>query len=116
MYGLGIYFADLSSKSDGYVTDKSGTKGVKTGRKMLVVEVMLGECYECKPLNTLDEFHDHIEPPNGKDSIMAIGMKTQATKGFEVIDNECACFTHELLPQFPPILCFLLCSMFKAID
>lgn len=88
MYGLGIYFADQSSKSDRYVSDKSGAKDHKTKRKMLVVEVMLGECYEVETLKTQDEFHDYIEPPDGKDSIMAIG-KPGAKSGYEVLNNEC---------------------------
>lgn len=98
MYGLGIYFADQSSKSDRYVSDKTGGKP-KTGRKMLVVQVMLGDCHEVETLKKADEYHDFIAPPDGKDSIMAIG-KPKPVSGLEVLNNECASFL-QLLPFFP---------------
>lgn len=87
MFGLGIYFADQSSKSDRYVSRPDGAP-VEKERKMLVVEVLLGSCYEIQELKTPDQLHDYVAAPDGYDSIMAIGTST-AKQGLQVLNNEC---------------------------
>jgi hypothetical protein len=88
MFGLGIYFADQSSKADIYVRDKLGKK-VDKGKKMLVVGVLLGETHIIHSLKTKDDLHDIIEAPNGKDSIMAVGQGRKSVPHFQVMNNEC---------------------------
>jgi hypothetical protein len=90
MFGLGIYFADQTSKSDQYISDIKGNKSAVTGRKMLVVEVLLGDCHQVSQLKEKHEYHDFVTAPNGKDSIMAVGLGYKNSTGLSVINNECA--------------------------
>ncbi|KAK1412609.1 hypothetical protein QVD17_33994 [Tagetes erecta] len=63
MFGKGIYFADLVSKSAQYCfTDKKNPVGL-----MLLSEVALGEMYELKKAKYIDK------PPNGKHSTKGLG-------------------------------------------
>lgn len=63
MFGKGVYFADLVSKSAQYCfTDKKNPVGL-----MLVSEVALGEVYELKNATYLDK------PPKGKHSTKGLG-------------------------------------------
>lgn len=84
MFGLGIYFADQSSKSDRYVRPASK----RTERRMLLVDVLLGDPHIAKCLTADEEYHDHVVPPGGKNSIIALG-KTAPKNGREVLNNEC---------------------------
>ncbi|KAK9067559.1 hypothetical protein SSX86_011670 [Deinandra increscens subsp. villosa] len=63
MFGKGIYFADLVSKSAQYCfTDKKNPVGL-----MLLSEVALGEMYELKKAQYIDK------PPKGKHSTKGLG-------------------------------------------
>ncbi|KAL8262051.1 hypothetical protein R6Q59_026100 [Mikania micrantha] len=63
MFGKGIYFADLVSKSAQYCfTDKKNPVGL-----MLLSEVALGEMYELKKAKYIDK------PPKGKHSTKGLG-------------------------------------------
>ncbi|KAI3806057.1 hypothetical protein L1987_21948 [Smallanthus sonchifolius] len=63
MFGKGIYFADLVSKSAQYCfTDKKNPVGL-----MLLSEVALGEVYELKKAKYIDK------PPKGKHSTKGLG-------------------------------------------
>ncbi|XP_076905255.1 poly [ADP-ribose] polymerase 1-like [Bidens hawaiensis] len=63
MFGKGIYFADLVSKSAQYCfTDKKNPVGL-----MLLSEVVLGEMYELKKAKYIDK------PPKGKHSTKGLG-------------------------------------------
>lgn len=75
MFGLGIYFADCSSKSDTYVT------GVQSDniRKLLLCQVLLGKVYEVKTLSQEDAMHDCVRAPKGSDTIHAIATKSSST-------------------------------------
>ena len=84
MYGLGIYFADQSSKSDIYVRPKDMT----TGKRMLLVDVLLGDPHHADYLPKEDAYHDLVIAPDGKDSIIAIGTPN-ATAQRQVANNEC---------------------------
>ncbi|KAK9945142.1 hypothetical protein M0R45_010672 [Rubus argutus] len=65
MFGKGIYFADLVSKSAQYCyTDKKNPVGL-----MLLSEVALGEIYELKKATYIDK------PPKGKHSTKGLGKK-----------------------------------------
>ncbi|KAM1570682.1 hypothetical protein ACFX10_035653 [Malus domestica] len=65
MFGKGIYFADLVSKSAQYCyTDKKNPVGL-----MLLSEVALGEVYELKKAAYMDK------PPKGKHSTKGLGKK-----------------------------------------
>ncbi|XP_071738186.1 poly [ADP-ribose] polymerase 1 isoform X2 [Rutidosis leptorrhynchoides] len=65
MFGKGIYFADLVSKSAQYCfTDKKNPVGL-----MLLSEVALGEIHELKKAKYMDK------PPKGKDSTKGLGKK-----------------------------------------
>uniref|UniRef100_UPI001CB8F76B poly [ADP-ribose] polymerase 1 n=1 Tax=Erigeron canadensis TaxID=72917 RepID=UPI001CB8F76B len=65
MFGKGVYFADLVSKSAQYCfTDKKNPVGL-----MLLSEVALGEMYELKKAKYIDK------PPKGKDSTKGLGKK-----------------------------------------
>lgn len=65
MFGKGIYFADLVSKSAQYCyTDKKNPVGL-----MLLSEVALGDIYELKAAKYLDK------PPRGKHSTKGLGKK-----------------------------------------
>ncbi|XP_077241988.1 poly(ADP-ribose) polymerase 2 isoform X2 [Tasmannia lanceolata] len=63
MFGKGVYFADLVSKSAQYCyTDKNDPVGL-----MLLSEVALGEVYELKKASYMDR------PPDGKHSTKGLG-------------------------------------------
>ncbi|XP_057509297.1 poly [ADP-ribose] polymerase 1 [Actinidia eriantha] len=65
MFGKGIYFADLVSKSAQYCyTDKKNPVGL-----MILSEVALGEVYELKKAKYMDK------PPQGKHSTKGLGLK-----------------------------------------
>ncbi|KAK2387997.1 Poly [ADP-ribose] polymerase 1 [Trifolium repens] len=65
MFGKGIYFADLVSKSAQYCfTDKKNPVGL-----MLLSEVALGNVYELKKAKYIDK------PPQGKHSTKGLGKK-----------------------------------------
>uniref|UniRef100_A0A822XL21 Poly [ADP-ribose] polymerase n=1 Tax=Nelumbo nucifera TaxID=4432 RepID=A0A822XL21_NELNU len=65
MFGKGIYFADLVSKSAQYCyTDKKNPVGL-----MILSEVALGEVYELKKALYMEK------PPKGKHSTKGLGMK-----------------------------------------
>ncbi|KAF3436180.1 hypothetical protein FNV43_RR23272 [Rhamnella rubrinervis] len=65
MFGKGVYFADLVSKSAQYCfTDKKNPVGF-----MLLSEVALGEVYELKKAKYMDK------PPEGKHSTKGLGKK-----------------------------------------
>ncbi|KAL6208713.1 hypothetical protein ACLB2K_019659 [Fragaria x ananassa] len=65
MFGKGIYFADLVSKSAQYCyTDKKNPVGL-----MLLSEVALGEIHELKKATYMDK------PPKGKHSTKGLGKK-----------------------------------------
>ncbi|KAL8170322.1 hypothetical protein V2J09_022126 [Rumex salicifolius] len=65
MFGKGIYFADLVSKSAQYCyTDKKNPVGL-----MLLSEVALGEVYELKQAKFMEK------PPRGKHSTKGLGKK-----------------------------------------
>ncbi|CAL5193723.1 unnamed protein product [Lathyrus oleraceus] len=65
MFGKGIYFADLVSKSAQYCyTDKKNPVGL-----MLLSEVALGNVYELKKAKYMDK------PPEGKHSTKGLGKK-----------------------------------------
>jgi len=71
MFGLGVYFADQSSKSDIYVSDMNRNKKTRKSRKLLYCTVELGKCERVKDLSTADELHDRVLPKAGHDSIYA---------------------------------------------
>lgn len=73
MFGLGVYFASDSSKSDQYVSNKRGKP--KKKRKLLVCSVMLGNSEIVESLKMPDEMHDRVLPKPGKHSIYAIGWQ-----------------------------------------
>ncbi|KAM6592239.1 hypothetical protein CsatA_014844 [Cannabis sativa] len=65
MFGKGVYFADLVSKSAQYCyTDRKSPVGL-----MLLSEVALGEVYELKKAKYMDK------PPQGKHSTKGLGKK-----------------------------------------
>lgn len=65
MFGKGIYFADLVSKSAQYCyTDRNNPVGL-----MILSEVALGEVYELKKAEYMDK------PPEGKHSTKGLGKK-----------------------------------------
>ncbi|EEF41438.1 poly [ADP-ribose] polymerase 1 [Ricinus communis] len=72
MFGKGIYFADLVSKSAQYCyTDKKNPVGL-----MLLSEVALGEVYELKNAMYMDK------PPEGKHSTKGLGKKVPQESEF----------------------------------
>lgn len=72
MFGKGIYFADLVSKSAQYCfTDKKNPVGL-----MLLSEVALGEVYELKKSQYMDK------PPRGKHSTKGLGKKVPLESEF----------------------------------
>ncbi|KDP21330.1 hypothetical protein JCGZ_21801 [Jatropha curcas] len=72
MFGKGIYFADLVSKSAQYCfTDKKNPVGL-----MLLSEVALGEVYELKNAMYMDK------PPQGKHSTKGLGKKVPQESEF----------------------------------
>ncbi|GAB2226411.1 hypothetical protein Drorol1_Dr00022216 [Drosera rotundifolia] len=72
MFGKGIYFADLVSKSAQYCyTEESNPVGL-----MLLSEVALGEVYELKKAKYMDK------PPRGKHSTKGLGKKVPDEAGF----------------------------------
>ncbi|KAH9624088.1 hypothetical protein KSS87_022973 [Heliosperma pusillum] len=72
MFGKGVYFADLVSKSAQYCyTDRKSPVGL-----MLLSEVALGEVHELKKAQYMDK------PPKGKHSTKGLGKKVPDAKGF----------------------------------
>ncbi|KAL9431072.1 hypothetical protein AB3S75_026294 [Citrus x aurantiifolia] len=72
MFGKGIYFADLVSKSAQYCfTDKKNPVGL-----MLLSEVGLGEVYELKKAKYMDK------PPDGKHSTKGLGKTVPQESDF----------------------------------
>lgn len=72
MFGKGIYFADLVSKSAQYCfTDKKNPVGL-----MLLSEVTLGEVYELKKAKYMDK------PPDGKHSTKGLGKNVPQESDF----------------------------------
>ncbi|XP_011028774.1 PREDICTED: poly [ADP-ribose] polymerase 1 [Populus euphratica] len=71
MFGKGVYFADLVSKSAQYCfTDKKNPVGL-----MLLSEVALGEVYELKKATYMEK------PPEGKHSTKGLGKKVPEESG-----------------------------------
>jgi hypothetical protein len=100
MFGLGIYFADQSSKADRYVSDTKGNSDSKI-RKLLVVKVCLGVTHQVDALKRQDEMHDLVVAPKGKDSIMAVGQGPNARAQYEVINHEYVIFNpKQTLPTY----------------
>lgn len=72
MFGKGVYFADLVSKSAQYCfTDKKNPVGL-----MLLSEVALGEVYELKKATYMEK------PPEGKHSTKGLGKKVPEESGY----------------------------------
>lgn len=72
MFGKGVYFADLVSKSAQYCfTDKKNPVGL-----MLLSEVALGQVHELRKAQYMDK------PPRGKHSTKGLGKKVPAEAGF----------------------------------
>uniref|UniRef100_A0A803M7S8 Poly [ADP-ribose] polymerase n=1 Tax=Chenopodium quinoa TaxID=63459 RepID=A0A803M7S8_CHEQI len=72
MFGKGVYFADLVSKSAQYCfTDKKNPVGL-----MLLSEVALGKVHELKKAQYMDK------PPRGKHSTKGLGKKVPDEAGF----------------------------------
>lgn len=85
MYGLGIYFADQSSKADRYVHTESNSN---KGKRMLIYDVVPGRVFPAPILNHGPELHDLVLAPDGYDSLMAAG-NPKAPVGRGVLNNEC---------------------------
>lgn len=106
MWGLGIYCAIDSSKSDIYVSNKKGKKSDRSKRKMLLCSVILGEAENIKLLKTPDERHNVIAPAAGKHSVFAAGFKTQTIptqngNTLGVMNDEFVVFhPHQILPLY----------------
>jgi hypothetical protein len=106
MWGLGIYCAIDSSKSDIYVSNKKGKKTDRSKRKMLLCSVILGEAENVKQLKTPSSMHDRVGPAEGKHSIFAVGWKTQTipTKDGQtlgVLNDEYIVFhPHQIMPLY----------------
>lgn len=106
MWGLGIYCAIDSSKSDIYVSNKKGKKNDRTKRKMLLCSVILGEAENVKLLKTPEQMHDRIAPAKGKHSIFASGFKTQTIPTHNghtlgVMNDEYIVFhPHQIMPLY----------------
>ncbi|KAL6516147.1 Poly [ADP-ribose] polymerase 1 [Orobanche gracilis] len=78
MFGKGIYFADLVSKSAQYCfTDKKNPVGL-----MLLSEVALGEIYELTKSQYMDK------PPRGKHSTKGLGKKVPLESEFVTWKDE----------------------------
>ncbi|KAG6785819.1 hypothetical protein NC652_005430 [Populus alba x Populus x berolinensis] len=78
MFGKGVYFADLVSKSAQYCfTDKKNPVGL-----MLLSEVALGEVYELKKATYMEK------PPEGKHSTKGLGKKVPEESGYEKWRND----------------------------
>ncbi|KAL9227702.1 hypothetical protein vseg_003357 [Gypsophila vaccaria] len=72
MFGKGVYFADLVSKSAQYCyTDRKSPVGL-----MLLSEVALGQVYELEKAQYMDK------PPKGKHSTKGLGKMVPDEKGF----------------------------------
>ncbi|KMT10333.1 hypothetical protein BVRB_5g120830 [Beta vulgaris subsp. vulgaris] len=72
MFGKGVYFADLVSKSAQYCyTDRKNPVGL-----MLLSEVALGQVHELKKAQYMEK------PPRGKHSTKGLGKKVPAEAGF----------------------------------
>eukprot|EP00698_Gefionella_okellyi_P014187 TRINITY_DN3930_c0_g1_i1.p2 TRINITY_DN3930_c0_g1~~TRINITY_DN3930_c0_g1_i1.p2 ORF type:complete len:116 (-),score=27.87 TRINITY_DN3930_c0_g1_i1:75-422(-) len=108
MYGLGMYFANISFKSNLYIKDANFVATTKTNRKMLVCDVILSKFLEKKDaLSSGDAWHDMALPPDGYDSIWVKGMGVTAipkdTHGnaLAVVNDEYIVFhPFQVLPRF----------------
>lgn len=101
MFGLGVYFADQSSKADIYVSDAAGNVKGQKNKKMLVVDVLLGDAFEITKLKSRDEFHDIVTAPDSKDSIMAVGTNSNYSSELAVMNNEFVIFNpKQTLPRY----------------
>ena len=119
MYGLGAYFATKSSKSDRYVSDMTGSKIHKTGRKMLLCKIFPGVAEVVdNNMKTKDERHDRILPSKGFDSVFVKGLGRSHSPGlggmylkfwkiwcllfvFTVLNDEYIIFNrYQCLPQY----------------
>lgn len=107
MWGLGIYCAIDSSKSDIYVSNQKGKKTDKLKRKMLLCSVILGEAENVKVLKTPGQMHDVVAPAQGKHSIFAVGYKNQAAvptangNTLGVVNDEYVVFhPHQIMPLY----------------
>lgn len=102
MYGLGMYFANRSDKSDGYVKDGNFQKSATKNRKMLICEVALGNVdVFSRLLQRPDEKHNDILPPPGKDSVFVKGHGPTVTKSLGVVNDEWIVFhPFQVLPLF----------------
>uniref|UniRef100_A0A3B4DTT4 Poly [ADP-ribose] polymerase n=1 Tax=Pygocentrus nattereri TaxID=42514 RepID=A0A3B4DTT4_PYGNA len=78
MFGKGIYFADMSSKSGNYCfTSQKNNTGL-----LLLSEVALGDCNEL-----LDANYDADKLPSGKHSTKGIGQTAPDPKNFVTLDG-----------------------------
>ncbi|GMH02358.1 hypothetical protein Nepgr_004197 [Nepenthes gracilis] len=78
MFGKGVYFADMVSKSAQYCcTDRKNPVGL-----MLLSEVALGEVYELKKAKYMDK------PPKGKHSTKGLGKTVPQESEFEKWKDE----------------------------
>jgi len=108
MYGLGIYFASNSAKSDRYVKDMNSKPDSKTGRKMLLCKVMLGKSQSVGTfLSKEDEMHDVTLPNSSIDSFYVKGVgnakipKGALGSGLGVMNDEYIIFhPFQALPEY----------------
>lgn len=106
MWGLGIYCAIDSSKSDIYVSNKKGKKSDRIKRKMLLCSVILGEAENVKSLKTPHQMHDISSPAPGKHSIFAVGFKNATIPTLNgntlgVVNDEYVVFhPHQIMPLY----------------
>jgi len=103
MFGLGVYFASDSSKSDQYISDKNHNKIYKKGRKMLCCTVEVGVCEVVTVMKSPQEYHDKVLPKENCDSIYAPGQGKNNENGkyVSVINDEYVIFhPHQALPEY----------------
>eukprot|EP00755_Sulcionema_specki_P015543 Sspe_Gene.9738::Locus_3279_Transcript_1_1_Confidence_1.000_Length_2860::g.9738::m.9738/K10798/PARP; poly [ADP-ribose] polymerase len=79
MFGKGVYFADMSSKSANYCY----TTSEKTNGCMLLSEVALGKSFECTKAHYVDKL------PKGTLSCFGKGKQAPDPKGNIELDNGC---------------------------
>jgi len=106
MFGLGVYFANQSSKCNQYISDMNRNKTAKKGRKMLYCTVELGQCECVEELQTADQMHDRTKPCKGCDSIYVMAHKPPIPKDangniLAVLNDEYVIFhPHQALPEY----------------
>jgi hypothetical protein len=76
MFGKGVYFASCFTKSANYMHTDSSGNGV-----MLLCEVVLGECYQCKHAQYITDL------PAGKQSTWGMGTNTPDPSGTSILDD-----------------------------